>query len=266
MLLIEAISKAQKSIDIAIFSLTDSQIIDLLNTKAKSGISISIYYDHKHSSNLEKKLSPLISLTKKRKCRLMHHKIIVIDDELSLLGSTNLTSSSIHYHSNILAAIYHPPLAIWLKENFQEGEKNAHFEIEGRFIDLYLMPDKKAIALNSLLKQIDNANQSIKGSLFSLTHPKIISAISAAKNRGCEVFFSLDKGQGNRDRNEFPIALSKGYELMHQKNCVIDDQVVMMGSSNWSKSGFKTNQEFFIILTHLSKNEVKNFTTCMLSK
>ena len=49
---LEAIRKANRSVDLAIFGLTDPTILKELERKGKRGISPTIYYDLNHSPNL----------------------------------------------------------------------------------------------------------------------------------------------------------------------------------------------------------------------
>jgi phosphatidylserine/phosphatidylglycerophosphate/cardiolipin synthase-like enzyme len=44
---------------------------------------------------------------------------------------------------------------------------------------------------------------------------------------------------------------------MHHKLCFIDDHTLITGSSNWSKSGFKKNEEVLVIFDKLEDSNLE---------
>jgi phosphatidylserine/phosphatidylglycerophosphate/cardiolipin synthase-like enzyme len=42
---------------------------------------------------------------------------------------------------------------------------------------------------------------------------------------------------------------------MHHKLCLIDNKIFITGSANWSKSGFKKNEEVLVIFDKLEESE-----------
>ncbi|MCF7851702.1 MAG: hypothetical protein K9M07_00505 [Simkaniaceae bacterium] len=259
LLFIQLIDRAQDSIDLSIFALTDRDVIHHLNRKAKEGLTITVYYDDHNSPNLESKLNQRIQSIKKSHCHLMHQKILIIDETIALFGSTNITLSSLLYHQNILVSIYHPQLAKWLKANMNINGQDGHFHSGSTHIHLYTMPDTTHKAINHLLQCIEKAQIKIHGALFALSHQKIIHALQNAYQKDIDVSFILDRGQGNRHCSGFPIHLSKSYELMHQKACYIDHDIAILGSVNWTHSGFKKNRDLLVIFENLSPQQMKQF-------
>ena len=244
LLILKAIDSAQDSIDLSIFSLTDTDLIAHLNAKA-SKVPIHIHYDPKHSAKLTQAMHPSIKLTPKSGVKLMHRKILIIDRKLTLIGSTNMTKPSLIFHKNEMVGLYSAEIATWLAENLAEKNRSQHFTLNSHSIAIYLLPHNNA--LNALLKVIDQAHTQIEGQLFCLNHPQIIQSLQSAQSRGVNIHFTLDKGQGNQKRNEFPITYSKGYELLHSKSCQIDTTKII-GSVNWTRSGFKKNGEILLII------------------
>lgn len=256
LLIINAINSARSHIDLAIFSLTDRDLIAHLNNQAKRGIRVRIYYDDRHSRSLEKWIDPSITLVKKSGCKLMHHKILIVDRSLILLGSTNFTPSSLLYHDNMLVGLFSHEIGQWLIENLTEKDRHRSFEIEGHTITLHLMPDKSHQAIEHLTYLLEKSEKRIDLSLFALSHPKLIEKL---ENSRAKVHAVLDSGQGNRKRKEIAHRLSSGYELMHQKCALIDGHTAIVGSANWSKSAFRSNQDFLLIIENLTQEEAKTF-------
>ena len=189
----------------------------------------------------------------------MHHKILVIDKHLSLIGTSNLTPSSLIYHNNIILGIESKPLALWLCENIEKDSLSFKDNLEDMTLFAYLMPDRNKQALSHLIEEIDKAKISIEAALFSLTHKEIIAAFDRAISRGINIKILIDKTAMNSKISHLPIREYKGLELMHQKCCLIDDKVVIIGSVNWSEAGFNYNKDILLIIKNLQQKEIKKF-------
>lgn len=263
LLYVRAIKSANRSLYLSMFSLTDRDLLRGIDSASHHLEKVRIHYDPKHSNSLEN--LPLIERVTKSKCRLMHHKILVVDDQLSFIGTTNLTPPSLFYHNNLTLGIQSPVIAAWLTQNAEKDTLSFTTKIEDRILHLYLMPDRKKEALTHLIQTIDNAKISIEAALFSLTHKEIIAAFERALARGVNVHLVLDKSAINAKVAHLPIKEYKGMELMHQKCCLIDKEIAIIGSVNWSESGFKFNKDIMLILENLPRKEIKKIARAIRS-
>lgn len=109
-ILLEIISQAQKSLYIATFNLTDQRIANLIVEKYKQGVNVCIIIDAGNMKQMYSKVQYLIdngvcvlrydpSLNPSYKKNglsesLMHHKCIIVDDEIVITGSANLTKAA----------------------------------------------------------------------------------------------------------------------------------------------------------------------------
>jgi phosphatidylserine/phosphatidylglycerophosphate/cardiolipin synthase-like enzyme len=258
MLYTKAIGASKESLILSIFSLTDQDMIDQLKAVSVY-LPLKIHYDPKYSKNLKNIFLPPVELKAKSKCRLMHHKILIIDKNLVFIGSSNLTPSSLLYHNNIVLGIHSPPLAEWLSLHIEEESVSFTTFCKEALLSVYLMPDKKKEALTHLIKEIDQAKSSIQVALFSLTHPEIIGAFERAIARGVLVSILIDKTAMHSKIAHLPLSEYRGMELMHQKCCLIDNQTVILGSVNWTNAGFKYNKDILLIIKNLNTKELKEF-------
>lgn len=259
LLIHSALRKAKNSIVLSIFSLSDPDIIQLLNYKAASGLQIEVFYDAKHSYQLARKLHPHIIQKPYEASSLMHQKIVIIDQAILFIGSANFTSMSLKYDRNLIAGIYSPEMADWLSLNYGCKQKMHTFHIKDRICHVFLLPDKKNVLLTQLLTYIETAKMSLKGSFFSLTHPALIKALTHSKERGIKLNLTLHRSANLALHSLLPIRIPKGYELMHQKCFLIDQKIVILGSLNWSRSGFKKNRECLLIFENLTPSETRSF-------
>ncbi len=109
-ILLQIISQAQKSLYIATFNLTDQRIANLIVEKHKNGVDVCIIVDAGNMKQMHSKIQYLINnnicvlsydpslnpLYKKNGLSepLMHHKCIIVDDEIVITGSANLTKAA----------------------------------------------------------------------------------------------------------------------------------------------------------------------------
>ena len=118
--IISAIENGEKSIDIAMFMITNKKLTNAIRKRAKEGkIQIRVIadksYDMEHQKvSKVKTLLPQKNISlfttkglakKKNKFGIMHAKLVIIDDDIVYLGSTNWTKSAFHSNYEILIKI-----------------------------------------------------------------------------------------------------------------------------------------------------------------
>ncbi len=257
--LIRALQGAKRSIYLSVYGISDLQILDTLKKKAEDAIPVTIEYDASASLNLKKILLPRILAQPIKTKGLMHRKIAVIDEEVVFLGSANFTPTSLKHHANLIVGLYHPPLAAYLKNPFSNAFTFTIRSLQGR---LFLLPDPSQKSLKELLHDLTQAKTSIYIAMFTLTHPEITETLNAARQRGVDVKVAIDtytaRGASKKaiemlHRAGVKIYLSQGQELLHHKWAVIDEELLIMGSANWTKAAFTKNQDFILFLSPLEK-------------
>ena len=129
--------------------------------------------------------------------------------------------------------------------------------------------------LVSVVEEINNAKDSIYLSMYLISYNpkskesdtgKLLDAIINANKRGVEVVIILDRSTsyshggfaGNEGKNIWAYQKLKNaginvfYDnpniLMHSKTVVIDKNIVINGSANWSKSAFQQNVEINLLV------------------
>jgi len=255
--LLQAFKKAS-SIHIAMYSLTDHKVIDLLRKKACSGALVNIEYDPSATPAI---FDPPMSAKPLRGKGLMHRKIVVLDNSTIFIGSANLTTSSLSLHSNLSLGIYHPGLASFL---INPDTADFDFTVGSQNGSLWLLPEGGRGALNRLMKAIDSAQRSICLAMFTLTHPDLVDRLIAAHQRGVKTAVALDfySGRGSSKKAAAKLAsagvkiyLSQGSELLHHKWVWIDNKTVILGSTNWTKAAFTKNRDLLLFLSDLSPSQ-----------
>lgn len=138
------------------------------------------------------------------------------------------------------------------KEGFSVEKKEDDYVIIGGVIDntkpvqnsAHFEQNEKAV-----LDALDNAKISIRVAMAWFTNEKIKIKLLEKQKEGVDVDIVIyDDGINKKhgvDLSELPYTLVKGSRggIMHHKFCVIDNQVVLTGSYNWTTNAETCNDE-----------------------
>ena len=151
---------------------------------------------------------------------------------------------------------------------------------------IYFLPDESKKALHQIQKQILSAKNSIEITIYNFTHKKIANSLKDIAKRGVKIkiIFDYESSEKRKDKSmlyylakyknisvyQIKGKLSKNkkyFGKMHQKMAVIDDKTLILGSANWTHSGFGKNYEV-IVITHNKKfiKKYKKFFKKVLKK
>ncbi len=130
---------------------------------------------------------------------------------------------------------------------------------------LYFMPQEQDKAFDVLISTIKNTQKTLDVAIYSFTNREISKAIRDIAKKGIKVRIIYDK-KSNQNPNKSTIGYlaklnnietcllegklsnnRKFHGLMHMKMAISDENSLILGSANWSKSAFETNYETFLI-------------------
>ncbi|GAB3822045.1 phospholipase D-like domain-containing protein [Pontibacter rugosus] len=111
--------------------------------------------------------------------------------------------------------------------------------------------------LHAILESINNASHSLKICVFTISDDRISRAIQEAHRRGVKVKIITDNeklydlGSDIRSLAEagLPIRVDITHNHMHHKFAIIDNQAILTGSYNWTRSAANYNHEN-VLITH----------------
>jgi len=258
--LVESIRKAQESIHLVMFGLSDPTILHALSRKT---IPTTVYYDPNGSPNLWNSL-PNCELHPVRGFGLMHQKILILDQETIFIGSANMTTASLTMHDNLVIGFKSQKVAKFLIEKSPRTPGYLRTMVGGQEMELWLLPDPRAHALQDLRRKIRSAHTSLRIALFTFTHPALVDEVIAAHHRGIQVSVVVDLHSGlgaSKDAIEkikragIKVYMSQGIQLLHHKFILIDDRMLVTGSANWTKAAFYKNSDCILILHHLTEGQ-----------
>jgi phosphatidylserine/phosphatidylglycerophosphate/cardiolipin synthase-like enzyme len=116
---------------------------------------------------------------------------------------------------------------------------------------------------NLLINLISQARKSVYVAIYSFTRDGLARALIDAKNRGVEVKIIIEEenayGQGSDYRMlkeaGVDIRLDGNPALMHHKFMVVDGEIIVTGSYNWSTAAEDRNDENFVVIRDRSVAE-----------
>ncbi len=202
---------------------------------------------------------------------LMHNKFLIIDGYQVWMGSMNFTHNGVYNNNNNAILIRSRRLA----ENYQaifdlmfeEGEFNLlrvdqndiphrQLTINGVPVQTYFSPDDANILVAEIIRLVNEADTSIRVMTFNITLPEIGDAIIAKHNAGVDVKAVIEaRLSTTRNGQYYPFICegipartdgNRGYAL-HHKVIIIDNEIVITGSFNFSENA-KSNSENVLII------------------
>ena len=108
---------------------------------------------------------------------------------------------------------------------------------------------------NAIIQSIQNAKESIKICVFTISDNDITAAIISAEKRGVSVKVITDNDKLN-DRGSdvrrisdtgIVVKIDQKDSHMHHKFCLIDKKILLTGSYNWTRSAAERNQENLLV-------------------
>ncbi|MEW6716664.1 MAG: phospholipase D-like domain-containing protein [Chloroflexota bacterium] len=265
-----AINNARISVDIAIYDLNLWSIRDALIRAHQRGVIVRVVTE---SDNLdEPEIQDLIDagvpVLGDRREGLMHNKFVIIDRMEVWTGSMNFTMNGAYHNDNNLIRIRSTRLAQDYTSEFEEmfvadqfgasSPTNTPYPlitVDGTQIEVYFSPEDDTV--DHLLDVILNAQESIYFLAFSFTSDDLSTALIEQAQHGVLVAGVMEESQYNFNiGTEYDRFLQAGLDVrldgnpqnMHHKVFIIDGQIVVTGSYNFSASAEDRNDENTLII------------------
>lgn len=263
--LLELLGSARRTIDAAIYSVSDLEVIAALEGACRRGVKLRILTEAEEYRGQLDGLSCL-QLKLDGNERLMHAKFAIIDEELVWTGSANWTEGSFYYDANNALLIKDREVARAYTQEFEEMFRSGRFgpakrddtaeefEVGGLPVELYFSPSDRP--RQALLRLIGKAREEIDLAMFYFTDEALYLGVVAALARGVRVRAVLDtRGFENFAISRMDELLSLGVAvleanpgLVHHKYAIIDRTIVLTGSANWTASGMDYNDENIVVI------------------
>jgi phosphatidylserine/phosphatidylglycerophosphate/cardiolipin synthase-like enzyme len=215
----------------------------------------------------------------KRQSGLMHNKFVVIDEQWVFTGSWNMTENGTYRNNNNAVLIASPALAenytiefgemlgrefgptspadtphprvLITVEKIDEAGQSQERQVE---VESYFAPEDDTAA--AIVENIEDAQHRIRFMTFVFTSEEIADAMIERSQAGVTVQGVMEDrnlgsgySQYERLRRQVHDVLPDGNPyIMHHKVIIIDDETVITGSYNFTKSAEESNDENVLII------------------
>jgi phosphatidylserine/phosphatidylglycerophosphate/cardiolipin synthase-like enzyme len=268
--ILRSINNSQISIEIAMYNLNDADIAAALIAADRRGVGVRLVLDNdKADNNTPRKLAQAgIPIVFDPNDSTMHNKFMVIDGNQVWSGSMNFTESGCDDDYNNMVLLESDKIAANYQTEFREMFEDGSFSAESPantpypqvqvgevLVETYFSPDDGVQKV--LVDLIDQADTSIVFMAYSFTSDTLADAMIKRAENGVQVQGVMDDEQiRSNSGSEYEHFLEAGIPVvqdnfegqMHYKVIVIDGEIVVTGSYNFSGNAEKRNDENVLVI------------------
>jgi len=265
-----SIDSARLTLDVAIYSMSLRSIRDAIIRAHERGVQVRVVMesDNMDGSAPQALIDAGIPVLGDRREGLMHDKFVVIDRSEVWLGSMNFTYSGTYEDNNQLIHIRSVEMAENYSKEFEEMFVDDKFgpdvvpetpypevNIDGTDIEVYFSPDDGVA--NHVFELLSQAEESIYFLAFSFTTDEFGEVIRSKAEDGLTVAGVMEEQQVKSNvGTEYDLFKQAGLDVfvdgnegqMHHKTMIVDENIVITGSYNFSRSAETRNDENLIVV------------------
>jgi phosphatidylserine/phosphatidylglycerophosphate/cardiolipin synthase-like enzyme len=261
-----SIDAAEESIDMAMYELNLWSIRDALLRADTRGVTVRMVMEKEslgapEVAALSAAGIPVVGDTDEG---LMHDKFVIVDGGLVWTGSMNLTVTDAYFNNNNLLRMTSEDLGRAYTEEFDEMFVAGWFgplstpgdgtRTEDGRVEAFFSPDDGVA--RRLIELLGQARSSLEVMAFAFTSEAIADAIVDRAEAGVRVRIVLDEDQAANLGSQYQRLVEAGLDVrldgnpnkMHHKVILVDGQVVVTGSYNFSRSAEEFNDENLVIV------------------
>jgi len=272
--LVSLVGQAQETVDVAAYDFDLESVTDALLAAQGRGVQVRMVTDGSNAdeaalARLRQAGIPVVVRPEGR-WGIMHDKFIVVDDTWVWTGSWNLTGSETYRNNNNAVLIASYNLAEDYHVEFEEmfnGQFGASspvntphrlIHIGGQATDVrvevYFAPEDGVS--ERLVRLLSSARSSIRFLAFQFTSERLAEALIEQAGRGVTVEGVVESRSANDDASQVERLRAGGVTVrldgnpytMHHKVFIVDEQIVVLGSYNFTVSADAENDENLLII------------------
>jgi phosphatidylserine/phosphatidylglycerophosphate/cardiolipin synthase-like enzyme len=275
--LIELINSAEQSIHIASFEFNLTPVAEALIAAHERGVDIRWVTDDEHGleadeeddhGQFEMLEDAGIEVKDDQRSALMHNKFWIFDGHTVWTGSTNITQNGNFRNNNNVIILQSTRLAEIYEREFEEmwagefGPRSTStlgqqaVTINDTPVQILFSAEDEVVT--QLAPIIESAEKSIRIMAFSFTHDDLGAAVQSRADAGVDVMGIFETRGSETEYSELPGLYCAGVPVrqdgnpgtFHHKVFIIDDEIVITGSLNFSNNANDSNDENVVILAN----------------
>ena len=280
--LIEKINLSQTSIDLAVFEFDIEAVAQALIDAEKRGVEVRVVYDNEHTDTdpqIKELIASGIQAVPDERSAYMHNKFFVFDHFCVWTGSFNISMNAAYRNNENAIFICSTDLAKNYQTEFFEmfsgqfGSSSPSdtpypvITLNGHTIENYFAPEDEVMA--KIIALINSANTSIQFMAFSFTDDSLGEAMLNKAKKGVVVEGIFETSGADTQYSECGRLLRSGLDIrldgnprtFHHKVIIIDAQIVIFGSFNFSSNADTQNDENLLIIndTRLAQDYINEY-------
>jgi len=274
--LVAMMHRARRTLDVAVYDFDLMDVAQAMAAAAGRGVRVRMLTDTDTlDDQLNKAAQAAFAVLRQadivvlgdRRGAFMHDKFTVVDGEEVETGSWNYTDGDTYRLDNNAIYVASAALAQNYEAEFEqmyaEGRfgraktsvaPHPHLVIDGVAVENYFAPQDHVTT--RIVAAIAKAKKVIRFMAFSFTSDRIGQAMLAKASLGVRVEGVFEKTSSQTKYSEFAAMKQRGLPVytdanpyaMHNKVILIDDEVVITGSFNFSRNADKENDENVLIV------------------
>ena len=267
--LVALIDGARQSVDVAAYELDLDTVADALLRALERGVPVRLVTD---TDNLDEAAvlrlrEGGIPVVADERGALMHNKFVVVDGRYVWTGSWNLTVNCTYRNNNNAVRIDSPALARNYATEFEEMFAQHRFgprspadtpaprvDVRDILVECYFAPEDEV--MTHVVAAVSQARSSVRFLAFSFTSDSLAKAMIERAKAGVAVSGVMERRGSDTEFAEFAPLRQAGIDvlldgnpyIMHHKVIVIDDEIVITGSFNFSAGADQDNDENLLII------------------
>jgi phosphatidylserine/phosphatidylglycerophosphate/cardiolipin synthase-like enzyme len=264
--------QAQSSVDIAAYDLDAEPIVNALIRLRAEGVTVRVVTDsdNEDQSSIRRLRRNGISVVTDGRSGLMHNKFIIIDEQVVWTGSLNYTSNGAYCNNNNTVRFDVPELATNYRSEMDEMVIHRQFGptspiqehadqliINGVLVESHFAPEIDVPPI--ITEYVSGAQERIWFMTFAFTDERTGSAMLDRALEGVEVRgvfetigsqtdFSYYRRMRDAHLPNVQVRLDGNPRIMHHKVIIIDGEIVIFGSFNFSRNANEVNDENIVIV------------------
>jgi phosphatidylserine/phosphatidylglycerophosphate/cardiolipin synthase-like enzyme len=273
--LLAHIQQAQHTIHIAAFEFNLTPIAEALIAAHARGVEVRWFTDDENGIEADAEeghgqfamlQQAGIEVKDDARSALMHNKFWIFDQQLVWTGSTNATINDMMRNNNNVIVMENPEVAAIYEREFAElwaGQSGPTSPstvdqqttvIDGTPVQIYFASEDEAVA--HLAPLVEKAQHRVRFMAFSFTDGALGGALLARAQAGVDVQGIFETRGSETEFSQLsplfcadiPVRQDGNPGTFHHKVFVIDDDIVITGSLNFSANADNSNDENVIVL------------------
>jgi len=270
------IDRAQTSVDVAAYDFDLDRVAEALVAAHERGVKVRFVTD---TDNVDlRQVRQLdragIPVVEDDRGAIMHDKFVVIDGQVVWTGSWNFTDNGTYRNNNNAVRIVAPALAENYMAEFEEMFVDKAFGptspantphpqvrvgVQGDgtvLLENYFAPEDHVA--DKILDLVEKADTSIRFQAYSFTDDRLGDLLKDKKKAGLEIQGVFEErgsdteyseyGRLRRARPSLDVLTDGNPYVMHHKVFILDDEIVIMGSFNFTANANESNDENIVVI------------------